>query len=92
MSDAVLMVLQAGVLGVAVWTEHQMGPCLWQPLTWRDAHNVSDQTVYEQDWLDVEMQNLYWMLESPTAGATWLQQARCDGCTPWSCDAVRLCG
>ena len=30
--------------------------------------------VYEQDWLDYEIENLYWMVESATAGSTWMQQ------------------
>lgn len=30
--------------------------------------------TYEQDWLDVEMQNVFYLLESATAGQTWLSQ------------------
>ena len=51
-----------------------MGPCLTQRVAADHVLMMHLQIVYEQDWLDTEMQNLNFMLESATAGSTWLQQ------------------
>ena len=59
---------------MVVQPEHTMGTGAPAPPSFIQQILTVSQTVYEQDWLDVEMQNLYWMLESPTAGSTWLQQ------------------
>ncbi len=42
---------------------------------WHGQSMLTRQTVYEQDWLDVEFQNMYYLMESATAGSTWLNQA-----------------
>jgi hypothetical protein len=38
--------------------------------------HVHMQITYEQDWLDYEIVNMYYMLESATAGSEWLKQVQ----------------
>ncbi len=46
----------------------------WSDCFVATAEDLIAEIVYEQDWLDYEFMNMYYMLESATAGSTWINQ------------------
>ncbi len=72
--------VQTGVLGVSLLREHKVGLGEDSVRVLCVAHSFMSvrQIVYEQDWLDVEFENLYYLQESATAGRQWLMQVTCS--------------